>query len=103
LLKCRDESNQEEKRSVSWISAMSWLACATHIERPNLMSSIQEEAIARILHNKPLEAYWVSVCHNNVGGMTSEHNIVLRSMGNEELRFWAAAVLAQRSAISLIC
>jgi hypothetical protein len=103
LLKCRDESNQEEKRSVSWISAMSWLACATHIERPNLMSSIQEEAIARILHNKPLEAYWVSVCHNNVGGMTSEHNIVLRSMGNEELRFWAAAVLAQRSAISQQC
>lgn len=102
-LQCRDEKNREDKRTVSWISAITWLATATHIERPNAMSSIQEEAVARILHNKPLEAYWVSVCHNNVGGMTKEHNIILRSHGNEELRFWAAAVLAQRSGFSRQC
>jgi hypothetical protein len=96
FLCCRDKFGEEYSQLVYWISAQSYLAGATHVERPNTMSRLQEESVALALHNKPLEAYWVSPCHNSDAGPKREGNIVLRTVANEELRFWIAAALSER-------
>lgn len=94
-LHCRDEFGREDRQSVSWIYALNALAVATHIDRTSVISGVQKETIARTLHNKNLEACWASVCHNT-SSFGREDNLVLRTQGNEELRFWAAALFVSR-------
>jgi hypothetical protein len=93
MLICRDEAGDEMSRTVSWISAMSYLAVAKHIDHGQL-STLQEEALAAILQRRHLEAYWISAFHEG-STMDRARKSLLRTAGNEELRFWAAAVLAE--------
>ena len=86
----RTPSDQDlERKWVSWMQCISILATASHVGRGHELVPAQEEELAMRLHEQGVLMQWRSVFNSK--RLESGAFVILKTNGNELLRFLAAA------------
>jgi len=87
-------------RPLSWRQSIIRLAVATHVNKPFEYTARQEEQLARRYSNAISEAYWQSC--SEWGHEDVEERMILKTSGNEELRFFSCGIVHQERKIRIL-